>query len=420
MDPSLRGICGVSLTRFLIRSLPDPVTEDLSFWRGIYPYLDRNLQSLVNSIGSPKLNSYNRSSFAKLLKSPLSLNLKHGINPVQVIKEEIKKSLIRTCDKIQNHIVKHAVMHSRDEEEPLYAFLESISPRFPRFLSEYKAGTYLGMTEGLVGLFQNSKTIRNIFSNQMKKEIDNLIVASEIQGIKSIVSIVKSSTNQSPGCWGCSSERADHLRSLSWGGQIIGATPATNWKLFLQEVNDHGLDLVYLVIGLRGKEREIKRIGRFFALMSWKLRDYFVITEYLIKLHFVPLFSGLTMADDLNTVMKKMLDTSNGQGLDSYEYITLANHIDYEKWNNHQRGEANDPVFRGMGQFLGYPNLITRTHEFFEKSLIYYNGRPDLMFVQNGRVYSRDPERPVCWNAGMVCWNGQMGVYRDYAIRGGA
>lgn len=148
-------------------------------------------------------------------------------------------------------------------------------------------------------------------------------------------------------------------------------TPATDWKEFLQRVNDDGLDIDSLVIGLRGKEREIKRIGRFFALMSWELRDYFVITEYLIKLHFVPLFSGLTMADDLNTVIKKMLDTSNGQGLSTYDYITLANHIDYEKWNNHQRGDANNPVFYVMGKFLGYPNLIARTHEFFQKSLIY-------------------------------------------------
>lgn len=31
------------------------------------------------------------------------------------------------------------------------------------------------------------------------------------------------------------------------------------------------------------------------------------------------------------------------------------------------------------GKFLGYPNLLSRTHEFFQKSLIYYNERPDLM-----------------------------------------
>ncbi|APG78684.1 RNA-dependent RNA polymerase [Hubei lepidoptera virus 2] len=203
----------------------------------------------------------------------------------------------------------------------------------------------------------------------------------------------------------CRSEIIEHIKSNPMtpipSKKVLETfinTPATNWKEFLTEVNDNGLDMEHLVIGLRGKEREIKRIGRFFALMSWKLRDYFVITEYLIKLHFVPLFSGLTMADDLNTVVKKMLDTSNGQGLDVYDYITMANHIDYEKWNNHQRGEANNPVFTVMGQFLGYPSLITRTHEFFEKSLIYYNNRTDLMYVRDGVVLNKDDDTPVCWN----------------------
>lgn len=90
------------------------------------------------------------------------------------------------------------------------------------------------------------------------------------------------------------------------------------------------------------------------------------------------------MADDLNTVVKKLMDNSNGQGLDTYDNICIANHIDYEKWNNHQRREANGPVFKVMGQFLGYPNLIFRTHEFFQKSLVYYNGRPDLYGQQSG------------------------------------
>ncbi|AJG39168.1 RNA-dependent RNA polymerase [Wuhan House Fly Virus 1] len=177
--------------------------------------------------------------------------------------------------------------------------------------------------------------------------------------------------------------------------------PATDWPSFLESIDKYGLDLEYLIIGLKEKEREIKKDGRFFSLMSWQLRDYFVITEYLIKQHFVPLFDGLTMADDLTTVIKKMMDNANGQGLDTYDYISIANHIDYEKWNNHQRKESTTPVFKVMGQFLGYPNLISRTHEFFERSLIYHGGRTDLMRIVNGEVENNSDIR--------VCWNGQKG-----------
>ena len=52
--------------------------------------------------------------------------------------------------------------------------------------------------------------------------------------------------------------------------------------------------------------------------MSWELREYFVITEYLMKEHFVPLFTGLTVADDMTEFTKKILDTINGHGFSDY------------------------------------------------------------------------------------------------------
>ncbi|AJG39212.1 RNA-dependent RNA polymerase [Wuhan Louse Fly Virus 10] len=179
-------------------------------------------------------------------------------------------------------------------------------------------------------------------------------------------------------------------------------SPSTNWPEFLQRINDFGISIEHLVIGLKEKERELKIGGRFFALMSWEIRDYFVMTEYLIKTHFVPLFDGLTMADDLTTVIGKILRNTEGQGEDGYESVTFADHIDYEKWNNHQRGEANNPTFKVMGQFLGYPNLIQRTHEIFEKSWIYYNRRGDLLGIDdNDNLFNKGQHR--------VCWNGQAG-----------
>nr|WAK77186.1 MAG: RNA-dependent RNA polymerase [Rhabdoviridae sp.] len=178
-------------------------------------------------------------------------------------------------------------------------------------------------------------------------------------------------------------------------------TPQTNVKDFLQDVNDKGLRRDDLVIGLKGKEREIKREGRFFSLMSWNLRQYFVTTEHLIKEFYVPLFSGLTMADDLTKVTKKLLDNSIHQGRHDYASISVANHVDYEKWNNHQRGPANDPVFRVMGQFLGLPEVFVRTHQFFQESLVYYGPRPDMMKVSGDSLIST--------GTFPACWEGQLG-----------
>ncbi|QOE77937.1 L protein [Sclerotinia sclerotiorum rhabdovirus 1] len=177
--------------------------------------------------------------------------------------------------------------------------------------------------------------------------------------------------------------------------------PATDWPTFLTQVNNEGISEDELIIGLKAKERELKVEGRYFALLSWRLREYFVMTEYLIKEHFVPLFSGLTMADNYEAVMKKMISSSSNQGTESYESLTIANHIDYSKWCNTQSHDSTHPVFKVMDQFLGYNNLICRTHSFFESCWYYYkDGGPDIQIVDGA------PQRISDYSS---CWIGQYG-----------
>lgn len=87
-----------------------------------------------------------------------------------------------------------------------------------------------------------------------------------------------------------------------------------NLRHFLRKLNENGLNWEDCIKGLKAKERELKNYGRFYSLMSWTMRTYFVVTEYLIKKHFVPLFSCLTMADDLNTITKKLLQQRKVRG----------------------------------------------------------------------------------------------------------
>ncbi|AJR28499.1 polymerase [Rochambeau virus] len=179
-------------------------------------------------------------------------------------------------------------------------------------------------------------------------------------------------------------------------------TPERDWKAFFEKIDKEGFPDNSLIIGLKGKERELKIMGRYFALLTWDLRDYFVATEFLIKKFIVPYFGGLTMADDLLGVIKKMLSNAHGQGRPDYDFITVANHIDYEKWNNHQRDESNKSIFRVMDNFLGYNNLISRTHEIFQKSWIYYAGRSDVLERRGNKIVDISPE-------GCFFWEGQAG-----------
>lgn len=107
--------------------------------------------------------------------------------------------------------------------------------------------------------------------------------------------------------------------------------PKLDIHAFLDNIDKKGFDDTDLLIGLSEKERELKDEGRFFALMSFVVRNYFVITENIIKENFLPLFKGITMADDQTELIKKMLDGSYGHGRDLYDYVSVVHHIDYSK-----------------------------------------------------------------------------------------
>lgn len=223
LDPSLGGITGMSPGRFLMRMFPDPVTEALSSWKIIHDNIEQHLKPQVLNIVTPHLGRISSSSFSKLLEDPLSLNIPTGLEALTMIKKEIKKSLLQNVQQIKNELIKDALIYSRSEEPKFINFLRTIKPLFPRFLSEYKSATYLGITESLIGLFENSKTIRNVCSRRMSNEVDKITVRSEIIGIVNLTCKAKFKTSLFK-IWKCSSRYADELRLKSWGAPVVGAT----------------------------------------------------------------------------------------------------------------------------------------------------------------------------------------------------
>ncbi|APF29060.1 L protein [Menghai virus] len=174
-----------------------------------------------------------------------------------------------------------------------------------------------------------------------------------------------------------------------------------NIQEFIQKIDKDGFSKEDLVIGLKAKERELKRYGRFFTLMTWTLRLYFVSSEYLIKKDIIPNYKGLTMADGFIEVMEKMLDRTKGQRGNKYQYITYANHIDYSKWNNHQRDKAVGPVFSVLDKLYGYNTFFRLSHKIFEQCTVYYPERPDY-FGKDSQFY----------------WEGQPGGFEGIRQKG--
>nr|DAZ87913.1 TPA_asm: hypothetical protein [Microrhabdovirus] len=168
-----------------------------------------------------------------------------------------------------------------------------------------------------------------------------------------------------------------------------------NVKEFLTKIDNEGLPLEDLVIGLRAKEREENDAGRFFALMSYNLRSYFVSTEWLLSTFILPLFPSITMTHNMQEMQEKFLTLTDPQQ-NTDNLATFFIHLDYEKWNWHQRDASTRSVFQVLDRAFGFQNVITRTHEFFEKCYIFY---PDCMHLMN-----KPPTQNVPWD-----WDGHVG-----------
>lgn len=124
------------------------------------------------------------------------------------------------------------------EEDRLVEYMRSILPLFPRFLSEYISGSLnIGIVRNLVGLSQNSKTIRNVFSRRIDKKIKHIILKSELKTLENLASFHNPVI--SIPVWKCSSSHADKLRQESWGTKVYGATISHPIELLHKTINQN-------------------------------------------------------------------------------------------------------------------------------------------------------------------------------------
>nr|WPV62759.1 MAG: RNA-dependent RNA polymerase [Wufeng shrew rhabdovirus 3] len=145
----------------------------------------------------------------------------------------------------------------------------------------------------------------------------------------------------------------------------------TDAEEFLQNIDINGFQDDDLIIGVCPKEREMKIDPRLFAVMSLKLRLYFVLTESLLAEYVLPLFPQITMIDDVLKLSKKIYNaTKEMSGKTDNEAVIITN-IDFEKWNSNMRGELANTLFVELDKIFGLNNIYARTHDIFEKSTIY-------------------------------------------------
>ena len=181
LDPSLGGVCGLSLTRFLIWMFPDPITEGLTFWKIVHQNNQMpNVRLFPEAAANPDIANFVMEHLDKLLDSPVSRNIRKNISVVLMLKQEIKKTMQENLHKIQNQINYLSQISRTPYKKNLY----SINPLFPRFIGEFKSAIFFGIVQRITGLFGNSRTIRNEFKARLSQKINQIMIDSELSSIK--------------------------------------------------------------------------------------------------------------------------------------------------------------------------------------------------------------------------------------------
>ncbi|AVV48080.1 probable RNA-dependent RNA polymerase [Wheat yellow striate virus] len=139
---------------------------------------------------------------------------------------------------------------------------------------------------------------------------------------------------------------------------------------FLKKVASDGLDIDDCIIGLFPKERELKILARFFALLSFNMRLYFTSTEELLGSKLLKYFPQITMSSNLLEMQEKMASMSKELRTQNRS-VTYVINMDFVKWNQQMRESTCRGVFTELDKLFGLKGLYTRSHQIFKDSVLY-------------------------------------------------
>lgn len=161
-DPSVGGVCGSNLSRFLIARFPDPVTESLAWWKKIWQYSDNpDLKTVAIEAGNPPLGNVSIESRTKLLETPEALNIPGAKSSETVLRESVLTGLTKHMNQglIRNQPLTEALRYQTTYKDSFVTWLFTIVPVFPRFLTELYTSTYFSLYQFIPELRNNEKTV---------------------------------------------------------------------------------------------------------------------------------------------------------------------------------------------------------------------------------------------------------------------
>ncbi|DBA36531.1 TPA_asm: L [Alnus trirhavirus 1] len=187
-------------------------------------------------------------------------------------------------------------------------------------------------------------------------------------------------------------------------------------KEILKMVNENEFCDDWCIIGVYPKEREENIKPRLFALMSFELRLYVVVTEEMLADHILEYFPQITMTHSQLDLTKSIFTATRHQSTEyskkSSNLVTISVSMDFEKWNIKMRKEATDEVFEQLGRLFGLPNLYKATHDILTRCFIYLADgsympdkdlTPDFVYSWIGHLGGFEGLRQKGWTIFTAC-----------------
>jgi hypothetical protein len=120
---------------------------------------------------------------------------------------------------------------------------------------------------------------------------------------------------------------------------------------------------------MKGTEMKYQK-ARIFAVLTYEIRQYFAVTEDILKEHLFPYNPHQTMTMAEHQLLERLRGVTNQMETSSdSEYLQVMHIIDFSKWNLRMRYSNTNLIFKAIDDFTGTPGLFERSHVLFEEMI---------------------------------------------------
>nr|DBA44337.1 TPA_asm: RdRp [Cotesiavirus rhabdovi] len=211
-----------SLPQLLIRGFPDEVSLSISHLKSVYRHVSAELQQAIRSILNPPLSP--EQSFGLIFEHPTALNLDIPFAPSEARRSAVVDYLTTTPRVKNEHLRAFFSFLKTKEDEKLASFLSLANPFAPRVLSMIMNATLESRAKHMAGRLQKTKTVSRLAVLEGLKNIERMVMNSEINHMRSVLSM-SSGSRPGPIPWHpykCSVTHANDLRNKSWNRVVAG------------------------------------------------------------------------------------------------------------------------------------------------------------------------------------------------------